>query len=222
MSCPAALLSPSFFAALLLFHLSLNSFFACILRFSMFYPGLFLSRSSLSFSLFFFPSCSTARARPPILLTNARNPSAPLGSSQSSSFPPLFSRQGAEGSRGSSLSLLFFPSLVLTHTLSPPLSAFIGLRCSGAAIAASGSLTFTSGDKYGFVWDIPGFQRRQVFDTDPPSCDLPRSRFTRGTPTCRNARAARLINRFGVIELAARFSFMNFHLRTDFARLQIF
>lgn len=149
----------------------------------MFCPGLFLSL----LSLFSFPSCSAARARPPILLTNARNPSAPPGSSQSS-LPPLFSRQG--GMEQGALSLPFFPSLVLTHTLSPPLSAFIGLRCSAAAIAASGSLTFTSGDKYGFVWDIPGFQRRRVFDTDPPSCDPPRSRDILGANLPGRARRA--------------------------------
>jgi len=56
----------------------------------------------------------------------------------------------------------FFLLFVLTHT-SPLLSAFIGLRCPAAAIVESGSLTFTSGDKYGFVQGIPGFQRRAEF-----------------------------------------------------------
>lgn len=150
-----------------LFHCSLpgavipsfSQFFSClyspVLRVL---PALFLSLFSL---ILFFVLLHSARARPPILLTNAWNPSVPPVHRN----PPFLLY-----SVGGTSPFPFFLLFVLTRT-SPPLSAFIGLRCPAAAIAASGSLTFTSGDKYGFVWDIPGFQRRRVFDSDPPSYD---------------------------------------------------
>lgn len=111
----------------------------------------FLPSSSLSLlSFYFFPSSA---ARPPILLTNARNLSAPPVHRN----PPFLLY-----SIGRLSSYPFFLLFVLTHTF-PLLSAFIGLRCPAVAIVESGSLTFTSGDKYGFVQGIPGFQRRAEF-----------------------------------------------------------
>jgi len=118
---PSLSLSLSFVGPLptaLLFHLSFfNSFSARILQFSVFYP-LFSSRSSSPLLLLFsvLLRSSLARSRPPILLTNARNPSVPPVHRN-----PPFLHYSVEGD----LSLPFFPSLfVLTRHY--PLSLAFG------------------------------------------------------------------------------------------------
>lgn len=132
------LLSPSSF--LVIFYLPLNSFSVCILQFSMFCL-VFSSRSSL-YSFFFR---SPQLDRPSFSLTHGIPPPLPVHRN-----PPflLYSVEGA-------LSLPFFPSLrsylylpaiIRFHWPSVPRRGNSGER---------GSLTFTSGDKYGFVWDIP-------------------------------------------------------------------
>lgn len=102
---------PSFLA--LLFHLPLNSFLACILQFSVFCPGLFLSL----FSLFSFPSCSAAR--PPILLTNAQDPSAPPVH-RNPPLPPLFSRWPLPTLFSFSRSYPYLPAIIRFHWPSVP------------------------------------------------------------------------------------------------------
>jgi len=98
------------------------------------------------------PSFSLTHGIPPSRLFIAILPSSTIQSRGTSPFPFF-------------LLSSFLPAIIRFHWPSVPRRGNSG-----------GSLTFASGDKYGFVRGIPGSQRRQVFDTDPPSCAILRDR----------------------------------------------